>query len=310
MIKKIEKQINKLNSQMNDLMKIEDEKLRTSISEEIKERRKAILEEANNDIVPYDRVYLARHKARPKAKDFIDYLFSNIIEFKGDRLFKDDKSITGGIATYRGVPITFIGTNKGKDTKENIEMNFGMSCPEGYRKAIRLMEQADKFNRPIITFIDTPGAYPGIGAEERGQGEAIAKAIMTMSGLTVPVISVITGEGGSGGALALAVGNKVIMMENAIYSILSPEGFSSILWKDSTKVKEATEVMKLTSHDLLEMGIVDRVVKEDLSFNTEDFKENFKRLDLAIKDELSDLFIYTKEELKDLRVKKFRNFGV
>ena len=310
MIKKIEKQINKLNSQMNDLVKIEDEKLKESISEEIRIRRKSILEEANNDIVPYDRVYLARHKARPKAKDFIEYLFSNIIEFKGDRLFKDDKSIIGGIATYRGVPITFIGTNKGKDTKENIEMNFGMASPEGYRKAVRLMEQADKFQRPIITFIDTPGAYPGIGAEERGQGEAIAKAIMTMSGLTVPIISVITGEGGSGGALALAVGNRVIMMENAIYSILSPEGFSSILWKDSTKAKEATEVMKLTSHDLLEMGIVDRVVKEDLSFNIEDFKENFKRLDLTIKDELSDLFIYTKEELKDLRVKKFRNFGV
>ncbi|WP_100065225.1 acetyl-CoA carboxylase carboxyltransferase subunit alpha [Miniphocaeibacter massiliensis] len=309
MIKEIEKQINELNSQMNEFIKIDDEKLKEKLSEEIVIRRKDILKEASKDLSAYDRVHLARHKNRPKSKDYIQYLFNNVIEFKGDRLFKDDKSIIGGIATYHGVPITFIGTNKGKDTKENIEMNFGMASPEGYRKAIRLMEQADKFNRPIITFIDTPGAYPGIGAEERGQGEAIARAIMTMTSLKVPVISVITGEGGSGGALALGVGNKVIMMENAIYSILSPEGFSSILWKDSSRAEEATEYMKLTSHDLLEMNIVDRVVKEDICFCEEDFKDNFNRLDLILKDELSNLLKHTKNELQSERVKKFRAYG-
>lgn len=310
MIKKIERQIKKMDSQIDEFEKMDDEELKSTLIEEINTRKKEILKEANENLEDYDRVYLARHITRPKTADFIYNIFDNIIEFKGDRLFKDDRSIIGGIATYRGVPITFIGTNKGKDTKENIETNFGMASPEGYRKAIRLMEQAEKFNRPIITFIDTPGAYPGIGAEERGQGEAIARAIMTMSGLTVPVISIITGEGGSGGALALGVGNKVIMMENAIYSILSPEGFSSILWKDSSKAKEVTEYMKLTSKDLLEMGIIDYVVEEDIVFNIDEFDDNFNRLNMAIKELLSDLFNYTGKELQDKRVEKFRNFGV
>lgn len=310
MIKNIEKQINKLNSQIDEFKKMEDSDLADNLILEVENKKKEILEDAAKDLAAYDRVYLARHIARPKAKDFIYNLFNNIIEFKGDRLFKDDKSIIGGIASYYGVPVTFIGTNKGKDTKENIETNFGMASPEGYRKAIRLMEQANKFHRPIITFIDTPGAYPGIGAEERGQGEAIARAIMTMTSLKVPVISVITGEGGSGGALALAVGNKVIMMENAIYSILSPEGFSSILWKDSSKAAEATEYMKLTSNDLLEMGIIDRVVKEDISFSQEDYGDNFKRLDKVIKEELTGLLKYTGLELQTKRENKFRGFGV
>ena len=310
MIKDLEKDLEILNSQKEKLANIDDKELQIKLSNEFNIRRKEILKEARNKLTAYDRVYLARHISRPKAKDFIYYLFNNIIEFSGDRLFKDDKSIIGGIATFQGVPVTFIGTNKGKDTKENIEMNFGMSNPEGYRKAIRLMEQANKFHRPIITFIDTPGAYPGIGAEERGQGEAIAKAIMTMTSLKVPVISVITGEGGSGGALALGVGNKIIMMENAIYSILSPEGFSSILWKDSSRAEEATEYMKLTSKDLLEMKIIDRVVEEELAFSVEEFENNFKNLSIAIKEELMDLLKYTRDELQYNRVKKFRKFGV
>ncbi|MDL2310669.1 acetyl-CoA carboxylase carboxyltransferase subunit alpha [Peptostreptococcaceae bacterium OttesenSCG-928-C18] len=310
MIKDLEKQIKELNSQIDEFIKIDDEKLKENLINEVKARRRDILKEASKNISAYDRVYLARHKNRPKTKDYIHYLFNNVIEFKGDRLFRDDKSIIGGIATYHGVPVTFIGISKGKDTKENIEMNFGMASPEGYRKAIRLMKQADKFNRPVITFIDTPGAYPGIGAEERGQGEAIAKSIMTMTSLKVPVIAIITGEGGSGGALALAVGNKVIMMENAIYSILSPEGFSSILWKDSSKAEEATDYMKLTSYDLLEMKIIDGIIQEDLSFDEEDFEDNFKRLDMVLKEELSNLLKFTRKELQENRTKKFRAYGV
>ena len=189
----------------------------------------------------WDKVLLARQANRPKALDYIENIFDEFIELHGDRLFSDDKSIIGGIGRINDCAVTVIGQQKGKTTKENMERNFGMTNPEGYRKALRLMEQAQKFNRPIITFIDTPGAYPGIGAEERGQGEAIARNICSMSNLTVPIICIIIGEGSSGGALALGVGDKIVMLENSIYSILSPEGFASILYKDASKNKEAAE---------------------------------------------------------------------
>ena len=207
----------------------------------------------------WERVTLARKAERPKALDYINNIFTNFIELHGDRNFVDDKSIVGGIAELNGMPVTVIGEQKGKNAKENIERNFGMPNPEGYRKALRLMKQAEKFNRPIITFIDTPGAYPGMGAEERGQGEAIARNLFEMSKLKVPTISIVIGEGSSGGALALGVTDIIIMLENAVYSILSPEGFASILYKDASKSQEAAEKMKITSTELKRLGVIDDI---------------------------------------------------
>lgn len=210
----------------------------------------------------WEKVCLARMSERPKALDYINKIFTDFAELHGDRNFGDDKSIVGGIAFLDDIPVTVIGEQKGKNIKENMDRNFGMPNPEGYRKALRLMKQAEKFKRPIITFIDTPGAYPGMGAEERGQGEAIARNIFEMSRLKVPIICVVIGEGSSGGALAIAVGDKIVMLENAVYSILSPEGFASILYKDAGKAQEAAENMKITAQDLMELGIIDKIIEE------------------------------------------------
>lgn len=217
----------------------------------------------------WDCVTKSRMKDRPVGSDYISRLFADFIELHGDRYFQDDKAIVGGIAKFHGIPVTVIAQEKGRTTKENLERNFGMPSPEGYRKALRLMKQAEKFNRPVICFVDTPGAFCGIGAEERGQGDAIAKNIYEMSALKVPVLSIIIGEGGSGGALAMAVANEVWILENAVYSILSPEGFASILWKDSKRAKEAAEVMKLTARELKEANIVEKVIEEPKHFTVE-----------------------------------------
>ena len=210
----------------------------------------------------WEKVQIARQTQRPKTTDYIKNIFNDFIEFHGDRNFGDDKAIIGGIALLDEIPVTVIGEQKGKSAKENMERNFGMPEPEGYRKALRLMKQAEKFKRPIITFIDTPGAYPGVGAEERGQGEAIAKNIMEMSKLKVPIICIVIGEGSSGGALAIGVGDKIVMLENAVYSILSPEGFASILYKDASKAKEAAENMKITAEDLKKLEIIEKIIEE------------------------------------------------
>lgn len=215
------------------------------------------------NITAYERVLLARSKDRAGIFDYIDALFTDFIELKGDRLGKEDGSIVGGIAMFHDIPVTIVGQRKGKTTEENIKYNFGMTSPEGYRKALRLMKQAEKFKRPVITFIDTPGAYPGLEAESNGQSTAIAENIAAMSSLETPVISIITGEGSSGGALALGVADKVWMLENAVYSILSPEGFASILWKDSARASEACDVMKITAEELLEFGLIDGVIPEN-----------------------------------------------
>ena len=209
-----------------------------------------------------ERVALARHPQRPNITDYIDGLFTDFFEQRGDRACREDAAILGGIALFHGRPVTVIGTRKGKDLEENLNCNFGMPGPEGYRKALRLMKQAEKFHRPIFTFIDTSGAYPGLEAEERGQGEAIARNLFEMSRLTVPVIAVVTGEGNSGGALALAVANRVLMLENAVYAILSPEGFASILWKDAHRAGEAAELMRLTAPELKKLGIIDGIIRE------------------------------------------------
>lgn len=233
------------------------------LSREIKSIEDKIIElrkEAYSNLSPWDKVNLARHSGRPTTLEYIERIFEDFVELHGDRSFKDDFAIVGGIASIEGTPVTVIGHQKGRDTKENIKRNFGMPHPEGYRKALRLMKQAEKFRRPIICFIDTPGAFCGIGAEERGQGEAIAKNLMEMARLKTPIISIIIGEGGSGGALALGVGDKIYMLEHSIYSVLSPEGFAAILWKDSTKAKEAAEVMKITAQDLKSFNIIDGII--------------------------------------------------
>lgn len=252
-------------------------------------------------ITPYERVQLARSKDRPSIMDYIEELFDDFVELKGDRLFKEDKSIVGGIAMFHQIPVTVIGHRKGKTTEENIAFNFGMTSPEGYRKAMRLMKQAEKFKRPVITFIDTPGAYPGMEAESNGQSNAIAESIALMSTLKVPVIAIITGEGSSGGALALAVADRVWMLENAVYSILSPEGFASILWKDAKRADEACEVMKITSDELKEMGLIDEVVKEG--------KRMFSTLDRMLLCELTGLKKQKETALVSVRYEKFRKMN-
>ena len=252
------------------------------------------------NITAWERVELARQLERSKALDYINHIFDEFIELHGDRNFADDKAIIGGIATLEGMPVTVIGEQKGKNAKENIERNFGMPNPEGYRKALRLMKQAEKFHRPIITFIDTPGAYPGMGAEERGQGEAIAKNIMEMSQLKVPIICIVIGEGSSGGALAIAVGDKIAMLENAIYSILSPEGFASILYKDSSLYKKAAKEMKITAKDLKALGIIDEIIKEDNIF------ENTKK---SIVKNLEKLLKTEKDKLLEERYQKYMKIG-
>ena len=258
-------------------------------------------------ITAWDRVTLARELDRPKALDYINSLFEDFIELHGDRNFGDDKSIIGGIATLEGKPVTVIGEQKGKNVKENMERNFGMPEPEGYRKALRLMKQAEKFKRPIITFIDTPGAYPGMGAEERGQGEAIARNLMEMARIKVPIICVVIGEGSSGGALAIGVGDKVIMLENAVYSILSPEGFASILYKDSSKAKEAAENMKMTANDLKKLGIIDKIIKEPENGAQNDFETVINDIKKYLVQNIKKLEELTEKELIEQRYEKFRN---
>lgn len=263
----------------------------------------------NNENIIWDKVNLARHKDRPNAKFYIENIFDEFIELHGDRSFRDDRAVIGGIGSINDINVTVIGINKGKTTKENIDMNFGMVHPEGYKKALRLMKQAEKFKRPIICFIDTPGAFCGIGAEERGQGHAIAQNLLEMSSLKTPVISIIIGEGGSGGALALALGDKVYMMENSIYSILSPEGFASILWKDVSKVKKAALAMKITSHDLKDFGIIDDIIMEPengAQSNPIQAAENIK--EYILKD-LENLAHTDSHELLNNRYDKFRKMG-
>ena len=256
-----------------------------------------------------EKVFLARHPKRPKIDEYIDALFTDFFEQKGDRASSDDTSILGGIAMYKGTPVTVIGHRKGNTLEENMAYNFGMPEPEGYRKALRMMEQAEKFGRPIITFIDTPGAYPGKEAEEHGQGEAIARNLMVMSGLHVPIIAVVTGEGSSGGALALGVANRVLMLEHAIYSVLSPEGFASILWKDSSRRAEACEVMKLTAQDLYRYHVIEGIIPEPMGGAQANREELFRSVDEALQKNLIELTRMSSNTLAQDRYDKFRKIG-
>ena len=259
------------------------------------------------EISAWEKVEIARNPKRKTSLDYIEKIFDEFIELHGDRNFKDDKAIICGLAKIDNTPFTIIAEQKGRTTKENIERNFGMPNPESYRKAIRFMKQAEKFKRPVITFIDTKGAYPGIEAEERGQGEAIAKSMFEMARLKVPVISIVVGEGSSGGALAIGVANKVFMLENAIYSILSPEGYSSILWKDPSRYKEAAEKMKLTAKDLYELNIIDKIIPEKNEISEENFSKTSEILKKEIIKEIKKSNKMTSEQIVEERYKKFRN---
>ncbi len=258
---------------------------------------------------PEEKVKIARHPERPGTADFIEHLFTDFFEQRGDRLCGEDASILGGIARFHGRPVTVIGHRKGKNLAENLRCNFGMPSPEGYRKAQRLMRQAGKFGRAIFTFVGTPGAYPGKEAEERGQGEAIAQCLALMSSLEVPILSVITGEGGSGGALALAVANRVLMLEHAVYSVLSPEGFASILWKDSSRAGEACAVMKLTAQDLRRGGIVQGVLREPEEGAHTNWEAAFRTVDAALVKELALLDKLKGPALVRQRYDMFRAMG-
>ena len=255
----------------------------------------------------WEHVSLARSKERPTGKDYLPWLFDYFTELHGDRLFGDDPALVGGIAYLAGKPVTVIAQEKGNGTKENIAHNFGMVSPEGYRKSLRLMKQAEKFHRPVICLVDTPGAFCGLEAEERGQGEAIARNLYELSSLKVPVLSIVIGEGGSGGALALAAGDQVWMMENSIYSILSPEGFASILWKDSTRAKEAAEVMKLTAVDLKDLGIIEQVIPENQPLTRENMADTMEELKNRIEEFLETYQLLDPEKLLNKRYKRFRN---
>lgn len=262
----------------------------------------------NPYLTAWERVQLSRKTDRPSGSDYIEALFTDFMEFHGDRNYGDDRAVIGGIAKFHGRPVTVIVQEKGTNTKENIAHNFGMPMPEGYRKALRLMKQAEKFHRPVICFVDTPGAFCGIEAEERGQGEAIARNLRELAGLKTPVLSIVTGEGGSGGALALAAGDQVWMLENSVYSILSPEGFASILWKDSTKAKEAAAVMKLTASDLYQKGIIEQVIPEPENLTPESLWQVTERLDDRIRAFLKQYTVLSEEELLEMRYARFRKF--
>ncbi|QTN00060.1 acetyl-CoA carboxylase carboxyl transferase subunit alpha [Sediminibacillus dalangtanensis] len=271
------------------------------------------LENLENDIYenlkPWDRVQIARHSERPTTLDYIELLFTDFLEFHGDRLFGDDEAIVAGIAKFNGMPVTVIGHQRGKETKENIRRNFGMPHPEGYRKALRHMKQAEKFRRPVICFIDTKGAYPGKAAEERGQSEAIARNLMEMAGLEVPIICVVIGEGGSGGALALGVGDKIHMLENSTYSVISPEGAAALLWKDSGQAQRAAETMKITSYDLKELDIIDEIIQEVRGGAHRDVKQQAEYIGKVLEDSLSELGNLSKEELLEKRWEKYKHIG-
>ncbi|WLR46037.1 acetyl-CoA carboxylase carboxyltransferase subunit alpha [Halobacillus litoralis] len=306
-----EKPVIELREKISDLKRL-TENSEMDLSDEIVTLEKR-LERLETDVydrmAPWDRVQMARHPERPTTLDYIEYLFTDFLELHGDRNFGDDAAIVSGIAKFKGRPVTVIGHQRGKDTKENIRRNFGMPHPEGYRKALRLMKQADKFKRPIITFIDTKGAYPGKAAEERGQSEAIARNLMEMAGLTVPVICIVIGEGGSGGALGLGIGDRIFMLENSTYSVISPEGASSILWKDAGLAQEAAESMKITSYDLKKLNVIDGVIPEVRGGAHRDIQAQAQEIEKIIAESLETLSTLEVEELLEKRFLKYKNIG-
>ena len=305
-IKILEDEIEKLKDPFNKegLSEVETQKI-SQIQNQIDDKLKASYSNLNE----WQITQVARHEERPKAKFFIDNIFENFINLSGDRKFAEDEAVIAGFAQLDGQSILVIGQEKGDDLENRLKRNFGMMRPEGYRKCIRLMKLANKFNIPVVTFIDTPGAYPGIGSEQRGQAEAIASSIECCMSLTVPIISVIIGEGGSGGAIALATANKVLMLENSIYSVISPEGCASILWRDQTKSLEAAKAMKLTSKELLRMKIIDEVIKEPIGGAHRNKEEIISLTKDILKKYLDEMSKYTRDEIQNQRKEKFLEIG-
>ncbi len=306
-----EKPIEEIERKIDELRQFSSEN-EEQIRKEVEKLRKKMVrlqEEIFSNLTPWQKTLLSRHPNRPYTMDYIAMLFEEFVELHGDRLFRDDPAIIGGLAMFNGQTVMVVGHQKGRTTKEKLHRNFGMAHPEGYRKALRLMKLAESFRKPIISFIDTPGAYPGIGAEERGQAEAIAVNLREMASLKVPIIIAVIGEGGSGGALAIGVGDRILMMEYAIYSVISPEGCASILWRDAARAPEAASAMKITAHDLMELGVIDEIVKEPLGgahSNPEDATRNLKK---AIEKHLNELMEIPFDELPLLRYKKYKAMG-
>jgi acetyl-CoA carboxylase carboxyl transferase subunit alpha len=306
-----ERPLLELREKINELNKFAQDK-GMDFTDEIKkleERLARMEEETYGNLSAWQKTQIARHAQRPTTLDYIGKLFTDFIELHGDRFFGDDLAIVGGIAKFEGRPVTVIGHQKGKDTKENIKRNFGMPHPEGYRKALRLMEQANKFGRPIICFIDTPGAYPGVAAEERGQSEAIARNLREMASFKVPIICIVTGEGGSGGALAIGVGNRVYMLENSIYSVISPEGAATILWRDASQAQRAAETFKITSKDLLSLGVIDGIIPEPQGGAHKDIQFQSEGIRAKLRESLEELFQLNPKELVEDRYQKFKKMG-
>lgn len=304
-----EKPIYDLEAKLEEMRKYSDN---LDINSEIKKIEKKVTqlkESVYKDLTRWQRVQLARHPDRPYTLDYIYEMTKNFVELHGDRQFKDDKAIVGGFAEIDEYKVMIIGHQKGRDTKSNLYRNFGMANPEGYRKALRLMKLAEKFNKPVITMLDTPGAYPGLEAEERGQAEAIAKNLLEMSRLKVPIIVVIIGEGASGGALGIGIGNRVLMLENCWYSVISPESCSSILWRSWDYKEQAAEALKLTANDLMEQGIIDRIISEPMGGAHNDHKAAAAILKKALKEELEDLIKIKPSKLMEDRIEKFGKMG-
>jgi len=306
-----EKSIIEIEKKIDELKKFTESK-EIDFSEEIK-KLEAKAEWMKKDVYgrlsPWQRMQVAKNLKRPRSLDYIQKVFEDYIPLHGDRLFKDDPAVVGGLAFFEGTPVIVIGHQKGKETKEHIYRNFGMPNPEGYRKALRLVQMAERFNRPVITFVDTPGAFPGIGAEERGQAEAIARNLKELSGARTPIIVIVHGEGGSGGALGIAIGDKILMLENAVYSVISPEGCAAILWKDSKRSADASVFLKMTAQDLLEQGVIDEVIKEPAGGAHRDHDEMSRNIKTAIRKSLKELMKLNKDELVEYRYKKFRAMG-
>ncbi|MEO2068626.1 MAG: acetyl-CoA carboxylase carboxyltransferase subunit alpha [Desulfurobacteriaceae bacterium] len=303
-----EKKVDKLRKKIEELKSMG--KHDKEVIEEIEKKFQKKIKEFYENLSSWDRVQIARHPDRPHAIDYINNVFTDFIELHGDRHYGDGKAIIAGFAKFCGKPVCVIGQEKGRDTKEKIARNFGMPLPEDYRKALRVMKLAEKFGKPIITLVDTPGAFPGIEAEEHGQSEAIARNLFEMAKLKVPIISVVIGEGGSGGALAISVANKLLMLENAIYSVISPEGCAAILWQSQEKVKEASEALKLTSKDLLKLGIIDEIIPEPLEGAHRDWDTTFKNFKEHVQKALEELEKLSPSLLVKQRYEKFRNIGV
>ena len=308
-----EKELALLDGKANELRSVyssqNEEKQKNGDIKEIEKKSKQLLKKIYSDLTPWHKCQIARHPERPHSSLYIKNLMTEFIPLAGDKKFAEDKSIIGGLARLNDTPIVIIGHEKGDDTKSRIQHNFGMARPEGYRKAVRLMDLADKFNLPVITFIDTPGAYPGKGAEERGQAEAIASSIAKCMQIKVPLISIIIGEGGSGGAVALASSNKIIMLEHSIYSVISPEGCASILWKNSDKMKEAAEALKLTAGDLTKLGIVDEIISEPIGGAHRNSNEIILKVGKSLERSLKKFNKITPDQILEERRKKFLDVG-